>query len=139
MRVNVEFSRYTIREIDPDDSWDAGETGIELGGAYVVNDDFYADYNSLEVPDDAKYVVVVKYSHGSTFGSEESFEIVESFVEANDADDFARHIAAKEHEAKGSYQLVYNGREYSTYAWHDYFGGFQDVRVLPINRKRVYK
>lgn len=76
IKVNIESTEYTIREIDPDDSWDAGETGLRyLGCTAAISQSSGDEEIDFEcAPGDTVYVLIEHYTDGCTFGSSEYLE-----------------------------------------------------------------
>jgi hypothetical protein len=87
--LEVPIHRYTVREIDPTDSWDAGETGINFDVTRIARSnnslrgwdvekvflDYWNKWESDDIPiGSPAFVVVVYYSTGNTFGREEALD-----------------------------------------------------------------
>jgi hypothetical protein len=73
MKVDIELQTksYVIRDINPDDNWDAGDYGLEVTGVLLRRTDReYADEIDGQRGDSA-VVLIEHYSDGSTFGSNE--------------------------------------------------------------------
>lgn len=91
MRVDITLhtDEYVIREIDHDDSWDIGETGLEVQGVSLAPSDKEYDYEVPGRPGDLVVVLVEHYSDGCTFGSSEYAQVRGVFPTHEDAERFA--------------------------------------------------
>jgi hypothetical protein len=89
VHVSVDTEEYVVREVDPNDSWDAGEQGLYVTGASVQRTD--KDYG-WDLPDDTRFCVVLveHYRDGCTFGSSEYAEVKGVFLTKTEAEEFAR-------------------------------------------------
>jgi hypothetical protein len=77
MKIDVDIltTPYTIREVDLDDSWDAGEDGLHVHGVTAQLTDKEYGWEVKELgPDRTVCVIVEHYSDGCTFGSSEYVE-----------------------------------------------------------------
>lgn len=101
VHASVTTEEYTIREIDPDDSWDAGDYGLHIRGASVQRTD--EDYGWV-LPDETRRCVVLveHYSDGCTFGSGEIAEVKGVFMTEADAEKYA-HAQCIDHGYFGSH------------------------------------
>ena len=87
--IVVDAHEYVIREIDPTDSWDAGEYGLSIHGVKLRQSTNPYDWSIEAVPGDAAVVVVEHYSDGSTFGSNEYADVKGIFKTHEEAEQFA--------------------------------------------------
>jgi len=143
MIVNLITRSYRTSEADPDDPWDRPNTGEEFEGLEVNPPGReHPDYNGLEVPDDTRYVVGVKYETGDTFGADERHTLLEGFTDLADAQamvDFLRRkyggwdLRARTVE----FEFEFNGKKY--YAdWEGYFERFLFAWVEPLDKSEPY-
>lgn len=93
--VWMEYYTYTTREIDPDDSWDIGDSAMDVScvGASIFerSDSIPISYKVKNVkdhfePGDTGYVIWAHYNTGCTFGSSEEFEIMDVVKDKDRAD-----------------------------------------------------
>lgn len=94
--VDVTYDTYTKREIDPTDSWDAGETGltninVDVRLAQNESERKYAD--EVRPAEDGTICVLVEhYGDGCTFGSSEYAEVKGVFTDEADAVLYAKTL-----------------------------------------------
>jgi hypothetical protein len=138
--VSVETEVWTVRLPDPDDSWDAGDTGGRVVGvrAWTARDweqnSFrrYGGYDSWEGglavnPGDYVYAVVADYESGSTFGRDGGHaSVLDVFADITMADELAQ-VA----ENAVEYSFRYNGRDYYA-SWLGYFESLNEMRVWAV-------
>jgi hypothetical protein len=133
--VNAETSVYTVREPDPTDSWDNGDTAgcVENVSAYVTDNpegDMYSYIiKDLPVsPGKKVWAVVVDYESGSTFGRDGGYaQVLDVFAEEWQA--YALRQVALAH-GNGS-RLTYDGKEYHA-SWLGYFESLQSIDVWEL-------
>lgn len=90
--IEIISSEYVIRDIDPDDSWDAGETGLEVHGVKVTRTDQDYGWKIDAEPGDSIVVLVEHYSDGCTFGSSQYAEVKGVFKTMQEAKDHASEL-----------------------------------------------
>lgn len=77
--AELQTSEYTKREIDPEDSWDAGCYGITFDSVFVYEAGQSAEWRDLDdLPvsvGDEVTVLVEHYGDGCTFGNQEYMEV----------------------------------------------------------------
>jgi hypothetical protein len=142
--VSPAYSTYQTREIDPEDSWDAGEYDGFVTGIQIHE---WKDYNGSDaVTKFPSYAVVVGYETGNTFGR----DFTATVVGVLDSDEEAQALAGFIDEQYGSYEsrnggdysfrFEFGGKEY--YApWEGYFERFSSVHVYEVtdpNGKKRY-
>lgn len=98
--AELETTEYTKREIDPEDSWDAGCYGITLQSVSVYearSEDLHNNYDEAfdELPvsiGDEVTVLVEHYGDGCTFGNSEYMEVRGIFRTYEDAKVFSKTL-----------------------------------------------
>ena len=92
LNIEIETSEYVVREVDTEDSWDQGETGLNVHGVMVTATD--KDYG-WDIPIGATNRAVVLVEHfgdGCTFGSSEYADVKGVFLTEQDARDYAKTL-----------------------------------------------
>lgn len=104
MRVDIEVitEEFTVREIDPNDSWDIGETGLTVLGVSLTRTDRTWGTEVEGSPGDPAVVLVEHYGDGCTFGSSHCVE--------------TRGIFGTEREAREAAALIRTDHGY--FGWH---------------------
>lgn len=137
--INLLESRWTTREVDPDDSWDAGDYDGSVDGITVheVGDSYHASYNGdttdLEFP---FYVVYASYSTGNTFGRDFACTVVGTVK----TEDEAVSLSEAAENAK-DWTFECDGREYHA-SWLGYFESLESVNyeeVTGLTQKNRYR
>lgn len=130
--VAFDYGRYCIRPIDPNDSWDIGESGMNVTIKGISHSPPYNDYNYQVVNTrdgfsvgETVYLVWVKYETGSTFGSDETFELLEVFETPAEAQELKTYI---ECNTSDKFKFSVGGREYYA-SWNGYFEHLQEVNI----------
>lgn len=142
--VSVETEVWSVRDPDPDDSWDVGDTAGRVVGVRAwelrdwENSTFrrYGGYDSWTGPLDVEagdyvYAVVADYESGSTFGRDGGHcSVVDVFADIETAD-----ACAKAAELAQEYRFKFQGREYYA-SWQGYFESLNELRVWAVKVER---
>lgn len=130
--VTVDYDRFIYREPDPNDSWDQGESGMNVSVKGIslsppYNSYSYAVLNARDGfgPAEIVYLVWVKYQTGSTFGSDEVYEMLEVFETPAEAQELKEYI---ELQTSDKFRFSVGGREYYA-SWNGYFERLQEVNI----------
>lgn len=146
IQISTEVETWVDREKDPEDEWDAGDTGGRVSNvtAWVSEETkesgwYHNDSIIRELPVEAGdkiYAVVADYSSGSTFGRDGGYaQVLDAFVSMDDA--LALQSAALETRSTDSwrqdydYDFTFNGSEYSR-AWAGYFEQLNSLDVWEL-------
>lgn len=138
LSIDVDVERFIISEPDPNDSWDYGQSGMNvtvLGASIVEDDRGYKVLNTKDhfAPGDIGYVLWVHYDTGSTFGSEQVYQIVAVLKDKDFAYKYKSYI---EKDYKTVYQSFDFRREFEGYHfyadWKGYFEHLNSVNVTEV-------
>ena len=142
--VSAETESWTTREVDPNDSWDVGDTDGRVSNVVAFIErahGYYGDSHGKDIPDakigDTVYAVVADYSSGCTFGrSGGHAQVLDFFTTGDEAMDLA--VAARNLKSSDGYGFAHNGVEYYTH-WLGYFESLNSVDVWECRIKGVAK
>lgn len=132
--IAVEEREYTIRAIDPTDSWDAGDYGLEATPRGLYNGEGKASGWTVEsvstydtiygrddiAPGELAYVVFVRYTTGSTFGFHGAWTVAAILRDKGAADKAAERV-------KGPNETTRGYRK-----WDGYFESLDEVTVYSM-------
>lgn len=147
IQISTEVETWTERERDPEDEWDAGDTGGRVSNvtAWILHDAFeerghyHNDSIVRELPVEAGdkiYAVVADYSSGNTFGRDGGYaQVLNAFASMDDA--LALQARALETRSDDrwredyDYDFTFNGHEYRR-AWAGYFEQLNSLDIWEL-------
>lgn len=144
IQISTEVETWTERERDPEDEWDAGDTGGRVSNvtAWVLHDAFeerghyHNDSIVRELPVEAGdkiYAVVADYSSGNTFGRDGGYaQVLDAFVSIEEALDLQAAALVTEDADSWrqdcGFEFEHNDRKY----WRSWAGYFEQLNSLDI-------
>jgi hypothetical protein len=143
VRIEVETRTWITRSIDPEDSWDKGDTAGEVANVTATSTDaaiegsWYGD-SVVSLPGihvgDTIYVVVVDYESGNTFGRYGGYyQILDAFTSNEDAEALCSLARAYDTAEKRNYteSLTYKNKEYYA-SWKGYFESTNSIDIWAV-------
>lgn len=143
--ISWDEKSYTVRDLDPDDHWDRGDTHTEIYdivGRWVEDVPIKSTWgNSPQIngfaPGDVCFAVVAQWSTGDTFGQDSGacVGVLGAFRDRETAEQLADEARSfrndKSEEHLSNYELEFQGQIIHI-GWTGYFESLDGIKVQEI-------